>query len=79
MSDGIPGDDMKTEALILKPCPHCGLDDIETRPLPGVISITYIACNQCGAMTSFQGSENEQGACESWNRRAITHSTITVQ
>ena len=51
----------------LTPCPFCGGKAIDKGGYGG---ITYIKCEQCGAIVSFDGKESYLQAIEAWNRRA---------
>jgi hypothetical protein len=48
----------------LKPCAHCGSEDIRTEPHPFYQTVGKVMCWGCGIST-----QHEIRAVEKWNRR----------
>ncbi|MBQ6503706.1 MAG: Lar family restriction alleviation protein [Flexilinea sp.] len=48
-------------------CPFCGSRKVTIEEKDG---ICFYLCDDCGAVISFQGSEEKEDAARCWNRRA---------
>lgn len=53
--------------MTLKPCPFCGGAPLMHH---GHGDITYITCDQCGAVVSFRPNFKGSAAVAAWNERA---------